>query len=251
MLEVSNLSFSYKDDREILKDISFSLEDGDFLAILGNNGAGKSTLLKCLNKILKVKKGSVILNGEDLMEMKVFEIAKKVALVEQKLPNIEISVKDMVMLGRKPHMKWKFTPEDHRIVQEAIDRIGIPSQMYSDYIANISGGECQKVILARSIAQDPKLLLLDEPTSNLDIKNQYIVLDLVREIIREKNIIGIVVIHDINLAMKYCNKFLLLKDAQVYGTGNINDITSHMLYDVYDIKSCIHKVAGQKVMLVD
>lgn len=251
MLEVTNLSFSYKGDKEILKDISFSLDDGDFLAILGNNGAGKSTLLKCLNKILKVKKGSVILNGEDLMEMKVFEISKKVALVDQQLPNIEISVKDMVMLGRKPHMKWKFTQKDHRIVQEAMDRIGIPSQMYSNYTANISGGECQKVVLARSIAQDPKLLLLDEPTSNLDIKNQYIVLDLVREIIREKNIIGIVVIHDINLAMKYCNKFLLLKDAQVYGTGNINDITSHMLYDVYDIRSSIHKVAGQKVMLVD
>lgn len=251
MLEVTNLSFSYKDDKEILNDISFSLDDGDFLAILGNNGAGKSTLLKCLNKILKVKKGSVILNGEDLMEMKVFEISKKVALVDQQLPNIEISVKDMVMLGRKPHMKWKFTQKDHRIVQEAMDRIGIPSQMYSNYTANISGGECQKVVLARSIAQDPKLLLLDEPTSNLDIKNQYIVLDLVREIIREKNIIGIVVIHDINLAMKYCNKFLLLKDAQVYGTGNINDITSHMLYDVYDIRSSIHKVAGQKVMLVD
>lgn len=251
MLEVTNLSFSYKGDKEILKDISFSLDDGDFLAILGNNGAGKSTLLKCLNKILKVKKGSVILNGEDLMEMKVFEISKKVALVDQQLPNIEISVKDMVMLGRKPHMKWKFTQKDHRIVQEAMDRIGIPSQMYSNYTANISGGECQKVVLARSIAQDPKLLLLDEPTSNLDIKNQYIVLDLVREIIREKNIIGIVVIHDINLAMKYCNKFLLLKDAQVYGTGNINDITSHMLYDVYDIRLSIHKVAGQKVMLVD
>lgn len=251
MLEVTNLSFSYKDDKEILKDISFSLDDGDFLAILGNNGAGKSTLLKCLNKILKVKKGSVALNGEDLMEMKIFEIAKKVALVEQQLPNIEISVKDMVMLGRKPHMKWKFTKNDHRIVQEAMDSIGIPRQMYSNYIANISGGECQKVVIARSIAQDPKPLLLDEPTSNLDIKNQYIVLDLVREIIREKNIIGIVVIHDINLAMKYCNKFLLLKDAQVYGTGNVNDINSRILYDVYDIRSSIHNVAGQKVMLVD
>ncbi|WP_311480579.1 ABC transporter ATP-binding protein [uncultured Anaerococcus sp.] len=251
MLEVNNLCFSYKDDREILNNISFKLDDGDFLAILGNNGAGKSTLLKCLNKILKVKNGSVILNGEDLMKMKIFEIAQKVALVEQKLPNIEISVKDMVMLGRKPHMKWKLTQEDHKIVQDAMDRIGIPSQMYSNYTANISGGECQKVVLARSIAQDPKLLLLDEPTSNLDIKNQYIVLDLVREIIREKNIIGIVVIHDINLAMKYCNKFLLLKGAQVYGMGNINDITSQMLYDVYDIKSSIHKIAGQKVMLVD
>ncbi|WP_311482280.1 ABC transporter ATP-binding protein [uncultured Anaerococcus sp.] len=251
MLEVRNLSFSYKNDREILKDISFNLKDGDFLAVLGNNGAGKSTLLKCLNKILKVKKGSVVLNEKDLMKRSVFEIAKKVALVEQNLPNIDISVKDMVMLGRKPHMKWKFSTEDHKIVQESMDRIGIDRKMYSSYIANISGGECQKVVLARAIAQDPKLLLLDEPTSNLDIKNQYLVLDLVRKIIIEKNIIGIVVIHDINLAMKYCNKFLLLKDAQVYESGNINDITSHMLYDVYDIKSTIHKLAGQKIMLVD
>ena len=155
------------------------------------------------------------------------------------------------MLGRKPHMKWKFTEEDDRIVEDAMARIGIDKDMHSSFISNISGGECQKVVLARALAQSPELLLLDEPTSSLDIKNQYIVLNLVKDLIKEKNIIGIVVIHDINLAMKYCNKVLFLKDSQVYFSGNVEEINSHMIYDVYDVKSSIHEIKDQKIMLVD
>ena len=251
MLEVKNLSFAYKNNKEILNNISFGVEKGDFLAILGNNGAGKSTLLKCLNKILKADKGSVILNNQDLIKMKTFEIAKKVALVGQNIPSLDISVRDMVMLGRKPHMKWKFSEEDDRIVEDAMERIGIDKDMHSNFISNISGGECQKVVLARALAQSPELLLLDEPTSSLDIKNQYVVLNLVKDLIKEKNIIGIVVIHDINLAIKYCNKVLFLKDSQVYFSGNVEDINDQMIYDVYDVKSSIHEIKDQKIILVD
>lgn len=250
MLNVENLSFHYRSGTEVLRKISFSLEDGKFLAILGNNGAGKSTMLKCFNQILRVGGGHVWMDNEDLLTMTHREVARRVAFVSQTIPSTQMTVHDVVMLGRRPYMRWGFTEEDHRIVHEAMDRLNL-SPLRGRFLNELSGGERQKVMLARALAQQPKVLLLDEPTSSLDIQNQYQVLDIVRDICRSSAITAIVVIHDLNLALRFCDRFLLLKDGQVYRSGDSSILDRQSLRDVYGVDAHVVTVEGKSIVLVD
>ena len=250
MLNVENLSFHYRSGPEILRQISFSLEEGQFLAILGNNGAGKSTMLKCFNQILRVKGGHVWMDGEDLLTMTHREVARRVAFVSQTIPSTQMTVHDVVMLGRRPYMQWGFTEEDHRIVHQAMDRLNL-SAMRGRFLNELSGGERQKVMLARALAQQPKVLLLDEPTSSLDIRNQYQVLDIVRDICRTSSITAVMVIHDLNLALRFCDRFLLLKDGRVYRSGDSSILDRQALRDVYGVDAHVVTVEGKSVVLVD
>lgn len=250
MLNVENLSFHYRSGPEILRQISFSLEEGQFLAILGNNGAGKSTMLKCFNQILRVKGGHVWMDGEDLLTMTHREVARRVAFVSQTIPSTQMTVHDVVMLGRRPYMQWGFTEEDHRIVHQAMDRLNL-SAMRGRFLNELSGGERQKVMLARALAQQPKVLLLDEPTSSLDIQNQYQVLDIVQDICRTSSITAVMVIHDLNLALRFCDRFLLLKDGRVYRSGDSSILDRQALRDVYGVDAHVVTVEGKSVVLVD
>ena len=250
MLNVENLSFHYRNGPEILRQVSFSLEDGQFLAILGNNGAGKSTMLKCFNQILRVEGGHVWMDGEDLLTMTHREVAQRVAFVSQNIPSTQMTVHAVVMLGRRPYMRWGFTEEDHRIVHEAMDRLHL-SDMRGRFLNELSGGERQKVMLARALAQQPKVLLLDEPTSSLDIQNQYQVLDIVRDICRTSTITAVMVIHDLNLALRFCDRFLLLKDGQVYRSGDSSILDRQALREVYGVNAHVATVEGKSIVLVD
>lgn len=250
MLNVENLSFHYRNGPEILRQVSFSLEDGQFLAILGNNGAGKSTMLKCFNQILRVEGGHVWMDGEDLLTMTHREVAQRVAFVSQNIPSTQMTVHDVVMLGRRPYMRWGFTEEDHRIVHEAMDRLHL-SDMRGRFLNELSGGERQKVMLARALAQQPKVLLLDEPTSSLDIQNQYQVLDIVRDICRTSTITAVMVIHDLNLALRFCDRFLLLKDGKVYRSGDSSILDRQALREVYGVNAHVATVEGKSIVMVD
>lgn len=180
MIEVNNISYHYHGGKDVLKDVSFALEQGQFLAILGNNGVGKSTLLKCLNKILRADSGQVLLDGENILQMSNHQVSRRMAFVAQTVPSTQMTVHDVVMLGRRPYMKFGFTEKDHQIVHSAMDRLNL-DPLRGRFLNQLSGGERQKVMLARALAQQPKLLLLDEPTSSLDIHNQYQVLQIVQE----------------------------------------------------------------------
>ena len=250
MMEVKNLSYHYKGCSEVLKNVSFQMEPGKFLAILGNNGVGKSTLLKCFNHILKPDSGEVILDGENLLKLPGREAAKKVAFVSQSVPNTQMTVHDVVMLGRRPYMKWGFTEEDHGIVHDAMHRLDV-EDMRGRFLNQLSGGEKQKVMIARALAQQPKALLLDEPTSALDIQNQYQVLKMVREICHKDNMIAVVVIHDLNLALRFCDRFLLLKDGEVYRHGDRSVLDSDALKEVYGVDAKVAEVEGRHMVLVD
>ena len=250
MMQVSNLCYHYKGDRLLLKDISFGIEPGTFLAILGNNGVGKSTLLKCFNHILKPDSGEVLLDGENLLSMTAREVAKRVAFVSQSVPDTQLTVHDMVMLGRRPYMGWGFTERDHAIVHEAMDRLGVDA-MRGRFLSQLSGGEKQKVMLARALAQQPKVLLLDEPTSALDIQNQYGVLKMVRDICHKDSIIAAIVIHDLNLALRFCDRFLLLKDGQVYRHGDRSILDSTALKEVYGVDAKVVDIEGRHIVLVE
>ncbi|MBR4971720.1 MAG: ABC transporter ATP-binding protein [Oscillospiraceae bacterium] len=250
MMQIKNLCYRYKGGPAVLKDVSFDVQPGQFLAILGNNGVGKSTLLKCFNHILRPDSGEVILDGENLLRLNAREVAKRVAFVSQSVPSTQMTVHDVVMLGRRPYMKWGFTEQDHAIVHDAMDRLGVDG-MRGRFLNQLSGGEKQKVMLARALAQQPKALLLDEPTSALDIQNQYHVLKLVRDICHKDQITAIVVIHDLNLALQFCDRFLLMKDGQVYRYGDRSILDSEALHHAYGVKAKVVEIEGRYMILVD
>lgn len=249
MLEVQKLSYRYHGGPAVLEEVSFSLERGHFLAILGNNGVGKSTLLKCLAKVLKSPQGAFLLDGEDVFAMSQRKRAQSLAFVSQKVPEAKMTVHDVVMLGRRPYMQWNFTEEDHRIVHQAMRRMQLEG-LRGRFLTELSGGERQKVMLARALAQETDLLLLDEPTSSLDIYNQYEVLQLVQDFCREDGLTAILVIHDLNLALRFCDRFLLLQEGKVYACGDWTILTPQALRDVYGVEAKLVEVEGQRLVLV-
>lgn len=250
MIDVKNISYHYHGGQEVLKNINFTLERGQFLAILGNNGVGKSTLLKCLNRILKAESGEFLLDGENILKMSNHEIAQRIAFVSQNVANTQMTVHDVVMLGRRPYMKWGFTEEDHKIVHDAMHRLNL-EPLRGRFLNQLSGGERQKVMLARALAQQPKLLLLDEPTSSLDIHNQYQVLKIVRDICHNDGLTAIVVIHDLNLALRFCDRFLLLRQGEVYAQGDYSVLSPETLKNVYQVDGKILDVEGHKMVFVE
>ena len=219
MMRVEGLNFSYPCGRQILRDISFQARSGSFLAILGNNGAGKSTLLKCFDQILRPQTGSVTVDGAELLTLPLGELARQVAFVTQSAALTRMTVYETLLLGRKPYIKWGVSQEDRRMVDDTLRRMGLEG-FAMRYLHQLSGGEQQKVLLARALVQQPKLLLLDEPTSNLDLRNQYEVLSLVRQVCRERNITAILVIHDLNLALRFCDRFVFLHGGTVFAAGD-------------------------------
>lgn len=249
MIEVKHISYSYG-RQQVLKDISFSVQAGDCVGILGNNGAGKSTLVTCIDRIRKPDSGSVCIDGRDVFGMGRLEAARNIAYVAQKSEMSRTTVYDAVLLGRKPYMKWGSTGEDYALCDEMLEKVGM-SPFKLRYINELSGGEAQKVMLARAFVQQPKLLLLDEPTSNLDPKNQYEMMRLVRGMAEERRIAVLVVIHDLNLALRCCNRFLFIKDGRVYRFGDGSAVTEQVLYDVYGIHAAIALHNGRKYAIIE
>ena len=170
MIEVKNLSFSYG-SYDVLKGISFSVEPGQCVGILGNNGAGKSTMITCINRIRMPKSGHIYIDGQDLQKLRRNALARKVAYVAQKNELTNATVFDCVLLGRTPFIKWSIRQEDLDACEEMIEQLGL-SHLKLRNVDQLSGGEMQKVMLARALVQQPELLLLDDPTSNLDPRNQ-------------------------------------------------------------------------------
>lgn len=248
MIQVMELDFSYHTDQMVLKNIAFDALRGECVAVLGNNGAGKSTLIKCINRLLKPKGGVVCVNGSDVQTMNRQEIAQNISYVAQKNDGDRLTVFDAVLLGRKPYIRLSATSEDYRIVDSVIERMGL-QEFKLRYIDELSGGEMQKVMLARALAQQPRVLMLDEPTSNLDLRNQYGVLSLVREIAREENISVIIVIHDLNLALRFCDRFLFVKDSEVYAYGGEEVMNEENIRNVYDMDVAIVNTHGVRVVI--
>ncbi|MDR2020557.1 MAG: ABC transporter ATP-binding protein [Treponema sp.] len=247
MISVKNISFSYGAN-DVLKDISFDVPQGECVGILGNNGAGKSTLITCLNKIRAPKTGRVYIDGRDIIKMGRLETARHISYVAQKNELSQMTVFDSVLLGRKPYIKWAVSQEDMDICGAMIDRVGL-SKFKLRYINELSGGELQKVVLARALVQHPRLLLLDEPTSNLDPRNQYEMLALIRRLARERSISVLIVIHDLNLALRYCDKFLFVRGGLVFSYGGGEVMTPENIAAVYGMTVAVETVKGVPVVI--
>lgn len=246
MIEVRDLHYAFG-AKEVLKGVSFSAQKGEFVAILGNNGTGKSTLMLCLNKIREPKAGTVTVNEQNVLTLPRKSCAKLMSYVAQKAELSDATVYDTVMLGRLPYMNWQTTPHDHALCDAVIEKLNLES-LKMRAVSTLSGGEQQKVMLARALVQEPEVLLLDEPTSSLDIKNAHEMLSEVRTLCKEAALTVLMVIHDLNLALRYCDKFLFLKDGEVYRFGDKSVITEDVLEAVYGIPTRLITVDGETMI---
>ncbi len=247
ILSVQGLAFKYP-SRGVLQDINFSVAKGDFLAILGVNGAGKSTLLKCLNKVLSPHAGTVFIREEDTGKLSRRELAKRIGYVAQRQENAFATVFDAVLLGRKPYIQWEASQKDIEITRKALKSLDLEGYALR-YLNELSGGEQQKVVIARALAQEPELLLLDEPTSSLDLKNQLEVVKIVRSVVQDKQMCAVVTMHDLNLAIRYANKFLLLKNGVIFAAGGLEVMTPENIESVYAVPVRIKEIEDIPVVV--
>ena len=198
--------------------------DGKITCIVGPNGSGKTTLLKCINRILHAREGSVNIGENDVFKMKYEDVAKNIAYVPQMLKeNFSVCVIDVVLMGRTPHIKWKVGDKDLDIVINVMKKLGIEDLAYENY-SSLSGGQRQKVLIARALAQETDIYLLDEPISFLDIKNQIEVMNEARKVAKEENKIVIMVIHDLNMAKRFSDKIVLMNHGKVVDFGESREV---------------------------
>lgn len=247
ILKVNEVSFRYN-SHPVLKEVTFELPRGEILAVLGINGAGKSTLLKCINRILRPSGGSVLVDGADVLTLNGDAVARRIGYVPQRFGDHQVTVFDAVLLGRKPHIKWAATEKDMHIVERLLTSMGLEEHALRP-ISTLSGGEAQKVVIARALAQEPKVLLLDEPTSSLDLRNQLEVMDLVAGVVHSAGVSAVVAIHDLNLALRFADRFLLLKDGTIHTTGPREALTPEVIEAVYGVHSLMRTVEGFPVII--
>lgn len=238
IVEVKNASFSYNGTCNIFDGTEFSIDEGEIFSILGPNGCGKTTLLKCINGLLKLKDGSVCVDGKNLHLLKRSDIGKKVGYVPQRQDmTFPYTVLEMVLMGRAPYLGIFSSPSarDVGIAMEAIETLGMLHLADRPY-PNISGGEAQLVLIARALASKPKLLLLDEPTSHLDFRNQTVILDMLDKVAKKKNIATIMTTHFPDHALSISDKALLMGSGKVSIVGSTADvITESNLMDVFEM----------------
>ncbi|MCW4019452.1 MAG: ABC transporter ATP-binding protein [Candidatus Bathyarchaeota archaeon] len=240
--EVNGINFAYRSKR-VLDGVSFAVKADDVVSVLGPNGVGKTTLIKCISKVLTPDNGAVLIEGADLHQMSKKNIAKNIGYVAQKSETSRTTVFDSVLLGRKPHFEWDITEKDIRLAGRVLHLLGLDG-LALKYVEEISGGEYQLVQIARALVQQPKVILLDEPTSSLDLSNQHMIMHLIRNIVKKNHIAAIMIIHDLNLSIRHSDKFILMKDGVVYAAGGHEVITPDNIKAVYNIDAYVESVRG-------
>jgi iron complex transport system ATP-binding protein len=239
MLQVKNMDFSLP-DKQILNNITFSVEQGKFVGIIGPNGSGKSTMLKIIYRHLKQTSGFVTLYEKELSLIPQKKLAQEIAVVSQENPVLfDFTVKDLVMMGRTPHKKWLAADnrEDSAIAKESM-RLANVLHLENRSYSQLSGGEKKRVMLARALAQQANILILDEPTNHLDIEHQYQLMDLVKDL----PITIVAALHDLNLAAGYCDELLVMKDGALYIEGTPEQVlTEKTLKEVFHMQAGVTK----------
>ena len=237
---MNKVSFDYG-KHPALSDIELSFSSSGIISIVGPNGSGKSTLLKCINMILRPK-GEILFNKKKIHDMPISEIARTFGYVPQDFSSaFPVTVFDMILLGRRPYLGWSPSEHDIEVVSENISRLGLNDFALRN-VNELSGGERQKVLIATALSQEPRVLLLDEPTSNLDIKHQLEVMKHVQSIVRNKDILALMAIHDLNLASQYSDNIVMLSDGKVFAQGKPQEIlTKENIRAIYHVNVAIHK----------
>jgi iron complex transport system ATP-binding protein len=240
-LRVNGIEFGYRSS-PILKGIDMELDRSEVLAVVGPNGAGKSTLIKCIDRILEPKKGSILIDSIEVRHLPRNDLAKRMGYVPQSGTHaFPATVFDVVMMGRRPHSGWIDSDRDMEIVHETLCTLGLDGIALYDF-NELSGGQKQKVIIARALVQEPEVLLMDEPTASLDIRHQLEVMSLMRRIVSAKGISAIVAVHDLNLATKYADRVVMMKGGAIVAAGKPAEIfTEESIREVYGVRAVVKR----------
>lgn len=243
LIKTENLNWKYS-DINILKNINLEFYKHKFYGLIGPNGSGKTTLIKNLTRSLNTPYNSIFFKNKELNNYSTKELSQLISYVPQSTDiEFEFSVMDIVMMGRSPHLR-RFQTEnknDINIVEEAMKITNI-THLKSKNISQVSGGERQRVIIARALAQQTELIILDEPVSQLDIQHQVEILDILKLLVSKKNITVILSLHDLNIASEYCDELILMKNGEVFEVGDVESIiTTNNIDKVYGLSTLIIK----------
>ncbi|MHA0856794.1 ABC transporter ATP-binding protein [Paenibacillus sp. CMAA1364] len=248
MFTVDSISIRYE-QKSIINNFSFAVNEGEIMSIIGPNGSGKSTILKAISRLIPYHKGDVMLEGMNLKSMSSRQIARKMCMLSQKnqAPS-DMTVVDLVSYGRYPHKKWfeKLNQDDMEIVHWSLEKTHLTP--YKDRtVASLSGGESQRAWIAMALAQRPKIMLLDEPTTYLDISHQHEVLELIRELNEEMGMTIVMVLHDLNQASRYSDSIVVVQDGVNAMSGTPKEVmTEHMIRNIYRMDAEVQYVPTER-----
>ena len=249
MLNVNDLYFRYgKNTGPVLNGASLELKQGEIGILLGKNGSGKTTLFKNILGIEKPQRGAIEFDGENLLKMNRRERARRIAYVPQDIHFGALSVFDSILMGRVSYFGLKASHSDYAAVEKIIEDMGLSTFAHRN-VEELSGGERQKIAIARAMAQEPKLMVFDEPTGNLDIANEQLIIEEAKRLARQKNISVLSSLHDLNQALAFGDKFFFLKDGVVKYAGGREIVTAEVIKDTFDATVRIRKIDGQTVVL--
>ena len=237
-ITIKSLTFGYNGSM-ILDGLNLVVEDSEVLGLVGPNGSGKTTLIKCIDKILKPK-GSILIDGRDIDTVSRTDLAKRLGYVPQSSSTpLATTVFDTVLMGRRPHISWRVSDSDLDKVADILELLHLEYLAMRDF-SQLSGGQKQKALIARALAQEPEVLLLDEPTSSLDMKHQLEVMETISSLVKEKKISAVMALHDLNLASMFVDKLAILKGGKIYAAGEpIDLLNAKNIRDVYGVEAVV------------
>lgn len=250
MIEFKNVTFSYDKKKNVIKDITFTLNDGECAILLGPNGVGKTTILRCILGELKPTSGTILINNKDNIGLKNKDLSKAISFVPQNINGTDLTVSETILLGRLPSFDLFPKRGDYKALNDVLKEFSL-NEIKDKNTFEISGGEKQKVAIARAYIQNTSTIIFDEPTSNLDIKAQVMIASLIKKITKENKRSTLISMHDINLALSLADKLILLKDEQIYKITTPKEITSEDLETIYGIKTTIKEIEGRKVIIYE
>lgn len=249
MLKIENLHFNYGgSSRDVLRGANLELSEGQVGILLGKNGSGKTTLFKSLLGIVKPKKGSITFRGENLLKLNRLQRARRIAYVPQDIQFGDLSVFDSVLMGRISYFGIRAGKEDLEAVEQLLKDMGLMELAHRN-VTELSGGERQKIAIARAMAQEPQLMVFDEPTGNLDIQSEQLIIREAKKLAQQKNIAILASLHDLNQALALGDTFFFLKDGVVKYAGGKEIFTPEVIKDIFDADVELLKMDGKTVIV--